>query len=181
MTPPLRLHFFPCSIHFSFRCHLTDHPTGKAAIWRAISPWMTKNAPYILLVVVPCLCRKQLCRFIRRSPGMALGEIRRSGCCLRPHGTRQRTLRDHSETPWEHWDITERTFRNTLRTRREHSEITEKTLREVAALPSGDQMQDTATTDYTSMNFSFLVMCLYYTLVVHWFSSSAVQTYIGAS
>ena len=27
------------------------------------------------------MCRKQLCRFIRTSPGMALGGIRRSSCC----------------------------------------------------------------------------------------------------
>ena len=44
-----------------------------------------------------CSC-KQLCRFIRTSPWMAFGEIRRSCCCWRPHGTRQRTLRNTQGT-----------------------------------------------------------------------------------
>ena len=115
VTALLWLHFFSCSIYFSFRCHLTDHPTGKA-IWRAISSWMTKNAPYILLLVVPCFCGKQLCQFIRTLPRIALREIRRSSCYSgnsRPHGIRQRILSDHSEA---------------LKDNQEHPEITRKHL-----------------------------------------------------
>ena len=79
----LQLHFFHCSIHFSFPCHLshqaadlTDHLTG-GSIRRPI----IRRMLHIFCSTMFSMCRKQLCRFIRTSPGMALGGIGRSSCC----------------------------------------------------------------------------------------------------